>query len=525
MNSISLNTNRKRNYFAGLVTGYLVTIVTIFVGLWLTPFSLRYLDREQYAVFTLSSDIISWLTLLDLGISAGLNVQVAQQTGKPDQEKINILASTTFYSQLLLVGIILLLGIGIASVFPAFISVRPDLRSPSLFTILLMVLGLGISLGTRTFSVLLVAHQQVYMDNLIRLGLILIRTTITVLLLIKGFGIISTALANLSATIITCLLAVWRAYRLLPGLQIRRSLFSGDVFKKTLGLGIWFSLGGLAGLVILNLDRLVTAKIISLAVVTTLSLTGRLYSLSNSFLDQITNTARPMLGQLFGQGRREEVFKLYRRLFTISTGGAVIVGSALWCANRTFIEWWVGGEYYGGIGLDIALAINLLVNCWVLPNRATLSSAMVVKPQTLSRLVEGAVNFSLSLLLGLKFGVIGILLGTSIASLLTSFWYLPYLTAKLFNRSIIALLINDFLKIILLFALLIYPAWLMRNMNIPVIGLIGAMLKFALMSIIGIILLWFIGIDREFKGQLIYQIKAILNRFKKTTLISNFIAK
>ena len=127
MSGIPLNTNRTRNYFAGLVTGYLVTIVTIFVGLWLTPFSLSYLDREEYAVFTLSSDIISWLTLLDLGISAGLNVQVAQQTGKPDQEKINILASTTFYSQLALVGIILLLGLGIAYIFPAFISVRPDL--------------------------------------------------------------------------------------------------------------------------------------------------------------------------------------------------------------------------------------------------------------------------------------------------------------------------------------------------------------------------------------------------------------
>jgi hypothetical protein len=52
-----MNPSRTRNYLVGLVTGYLVTLVTVAVGLWLTPFTLRFLDREEYAILALSNDV------------------------------------------------------------------------------------------------------------------------------------------------------------------------------------------------------------------------------------------------------------------------------------------------------------------------------------------------------------------------------------------------------------------------------------------------------------------------------------
>src|SRR5215475_9924002 len=100
--------SRTSNYVKGLTTGYAATFSTIAVGLWLTPFTLRYLDREQFAVFTLASDLLMWLGLLDIGITSGLNVKAAQLSGRPDQEKLNRLASTAFYTQNLIVLFVLL---------------------------------------------------------------------------------------------------------------------------------------------------------------------------------------------------------------------------------------------------------------------------------------------------------------------------------------------------------------------------------------------------------------------------------
>src|ERR1035438_1077215 len=99
--------SRTHNYVKGLTTGYAATFATIAVGLWLTPFTLRFLDREEYGIFALASDLLMWLGLLDIGIASGLSVQAAQLSGKPDAERLNRLASTAFFTQ----NVIVLMGL------------------------------------------------------------------------------------------------------------------------------------------------------------------------------------------------------------------------------------------------------------------------------------------------------------------------------------------------------------------------------------------------------------------------------
>ncbi len=259
-----MKTSRTRNYLAGLLTGYAATLVMVAVGLWLTPFTLRFLDREEYAIFVLTGDIVMWLNLLDLGITAGLNVQAAQLTGRPDQDRLNRLASTAFFAQLVVVGMVIVAGAGLVLAFPSFFHVRPDLQTQAMQVVALLVVSSALGLGTQTFSGLLVAHQQIHIDNLIRLGLIGIRTALTVLLLLAGWKLLSLAVASVAATGITAVFAFFRCFRTVPALTIRYRLISWEMLRSLGGLGIWFSLGGLAGIVIQGLDRIVAARLISL---------------------------------------------------------------------------------------------------------------------------------------------------------------------------------------------------------------------------------------------------------------------
>ena len=60
-----MQASRTRNYVKGLASGYVVTLATIGVKLWLTPFVLRYLDREEFAVFLLAGDVL-FMYIFDL---------------------------------------------------------------------------------------------------------------------------------------------------------------------------------------------------------------------------------------------------------------------------------------------------------------------------------------------------------------------------------------------------------------------------------------------------------------------------
>ena len=239
--------SRSRNYIAGLFSGYFLAAATVFVGLWLTPFTLRYLDREQYAVFALANDVIMWLGLIDLGITAGLRARAAQLAGQPEQQTLNELASSAFYAQMVVVAVVILAGSVIAFSFPHFFPVRADLHVQSQGVMLLLALGAAMSIGTQTFSALLVAHQQIHVDNAIGLLNLFLRTVITVALLIMGYGLYSLAVATIVAKAVSATLAVVRVRRLLPGLQMRWSQASWDTLWNIGSLGVWFSLGGRRG--------------------------------------------------------------------------------------------------------------------------------------------------------------------------------------------------------------------------------------------------------------------------------------
>jgi O-antigen/teichoic acid export membrane protein len=507
--------SRTSNYIKGLGTGYIATIATIVVGLWLTPFTLRFLDREEYAVFALASDLLMWLGLLDLGITAGLNAQAAQLSGKPDQERLNRLASTAFFTQNIIVAIVIIVGGGLALGFPHFFHVRPELHQTTTVLMAMLVLGTAINFSTKTFSSLLVANQQIHIDNLIKLLLLVIRTVLTVVLLLRGWGLYSLAVASLAATIVTSAMVVLRTFHLLPGLKIQRHLASWDVLKRMGSLGVWFSLGGVAGIVISSLDRVVAGKLISIESVATLSLTGRMYILSRTFLDQITNTARPMLGQLLGQNKLDAAFRAYNQMFILSTGIAVVATASVWVGNGAFVTRWVGPQNYGGWPLDLALALNLLANSWVLPNRAALAAGLFKVPQhALSRVGAAALCLPLSILLGLQFGLVGIVAATALAEVCVSCWYLPLLTAQMFRRSFWGF-VRDDMRPIALAGLLVLPVaagarFLAGHLGA---GFLSAAICGSITFAWGLFLLWFLAFNTELRARLLAQATGLRTRF------------
>jgi len=486
---------RTRNYLAGLTSGYVRTVLTVVVGLWLTPFTLRFLDRQEYAIFTLASDALMWLGLLDLGITSGLRVKAAQLTGQPDREIMNSLASTSFFAQNGVVALMLLAGTVLSFLFPHIFPVRPDLQKDATNVMVMLVCGSALGIGTQTFSAILVAHQQIHVDNLIGLLNIGIRTILTVVLLEAGWGLYSLAVATLAASVLTSILAIIRTYRLLPGLHIRWSLASWDVFKNITHVGLWFSLGGLAGIVIHSLDRIVTAEVVSVDMVTTLTLTSRMYALSGSLLGQITETARPMLGQMIGQRKMDQALRTYRQLFALSTGAAIVVAMSIAAGNGSFVTRWVGGINYGGFWLDMALAINLITYAWVLPSRAILTANLTVRGPVLVRCMEGAVNLGLSIVLGRIVGVMGVVLATGITCMVTSMWILPLLTARMFDRPFLRFLYDDAARIVLLWACLVPVMLGARSLAQTITGFPGALAGGAATAACGAVLLWFLSLD------------------------------
>ena len=432
---------RTRNYLRGLVTAYGVIALMIASNLFLTSFSLRFLDREEYGIFVFSNDILSWLMVLDLGMSTGLRLQVSRLAGPRHRGRVNRIASTTFFAQLALSAVVLLAA-GVAAAFaPGFFNVRPDLRGAAAAVLLVMALATVLDFVKQPLSSLLMARQQIDVGNLIRFAQILARTLIAVALLLAGWRLLSLAVATVAGAALAALLTYWRCRSTVPGLVIGLSRFSWPLLWRDLkGLNIWLAVNAASGVVSLGMDRVVAASVTSFGSVTTLALTDRAYLLAFLLLSQLLLTAQPGLSQIVGAGDFAKSFATYRRMFLLTNGLALVVGLSLWSGNVAFVTNWVGAHNYGGVWLDGALLLALLTNTWAASSRIILNVALRVRRQTLVRVMEALLNLCLSILLGLYYGLTGIVAATVIATALMSGWYVLHLVADYFGLGLGALM-------------------------------------------------------------------------------------
>jgi O-antigen/teichoic acid export membrane protein len=498
-----------RSYVMGLSSGFAVAILTIIIGLWLTPFALHFLGREEYAVFLLANDLLMWLGLIDLGMTGSLQGKAAQYVGRKETAKLKELVSTTFFAQCAMGLVLCLLGSLFAILFPQFFGIRPELKQSATWTLLILVIGSAIAMAGQTFSSLLLAYKQIHVDNTIRLALIILRTVLTVIFLLLGWRVLSLAAANIIATILTTILAVYRCRLVAPEVNFSIRSFSFPVLKSVYKLGFWFALGGVAGIFIENLDRVMAAKLISVEAVTTLSITARLYLLAYTLIKRFTDTARPHLGQLFGRDDYVGARKVYDQIFTYSLSVTFIASGIVWLCNESFVRAWVGPQFYGGKFLDTALALNLLFNCWVLPNRATLAASLrYVANNSTCRCIEGIFNFGLAILFARIWGLAGIAFSTAVASLVISGWYLPFLTSKLFDCSFLQTLSKPLSAMSVAFSV-VAAIFIAHLFKWPA-GLGGALMMSVWVLLMTLPALWFVVLGEATRRRFL----AIPNRFK-----------
>ncbi|HUG81630.1 MAG TPA: oligosaccharide flippase family protein [Bryobacterales bacterium] len=492
-----------------MTTSHFLKGASLLVALWLTPFILGKLGREQYGIYVLAVSVAGWLRVCDFGSPAALQTRLARF---PDNGgAASALVTAAFAAQLLTALAACSIGLALAAGSPILAGLTPSAAHGIVAVGALLALDAGVSLLTKVFSAVLIARQQFHRDNLVQLAAMGMRVLVTVVLLLEGWGLTALAVALLSGSLLRLALTCFESRRI-ARFVIRPRLLSRNHLRDIGGLGMWFSVGGLAGLMILSADLILAAELISIESVAVLYLTARLYDLAEGMFKPVVDVARPVLGALLGRGETSKAADAYRKLESLTMVFALVLSASIWAVNERFVAAWVGPDNYGGIWLNTALAAAFVVNLWVLPKRAVLSAALVVKPQSLSRLGEGVVKIVLGILLGSRFGLPGIVAATSLASLSNSVWYLERLVSGVFKPLGATEPFTLRMRPLVFVPVLMAVAVIGWEITAAVGGYAGVTLGFIATAIAGSCMIWTLGIDHQTRSRLSLLVPVLTKR-------------
>ena len=422
-----------KSYIKGVGSGYLNMLIINIVGLILTPFVLKYLTKEEFALFYIAGDLLMWLGLTQLGVSSSYNSRAAQLFGQKNEEELKYLTSSAWGLQIASSLLILIAGAVLSFFVNTFFEVKDNSQQTQTF-FLILVIASAAQVMSQVFSALLVSAKLINIDNRIKIVSVIPKVIFTVLFLLAGWKLVGLALANMITSITPIVISIYYVRKKFPQIPIRLKYWTRKHTGELLMNGIWFTIGGVAGILISGLDRIVIAKVVSLEIVASFLITQKLYFLVDKVLGQIFNVTRPYMGQLYGSGSYQRLYDLYKFFKRLSIFVAVLSTALIFLINDFFVKIWVGSELFAGQTVSFFIALNFIVQFVLLPNRVILATTMHrLSWQNSLRVVEGVLNLTLSIVLGKIFGIPGVIIGSILSSLIISNFVFNFFCDELFK--------------------------------------------------------------------------------------------
>lgn len=411
--------NAKRNALVSTGT----KAASFFMAFIARTFFIWILGAEYLGINSLYTNILSLLSLADLGMSNVLMFELYKAI-KEDDEKLVASLSATFKWIYTIIAVAVL-GIGLLLIPVLHLIIHSTLNySELVIYYVLFLINSSCSYLVVYRSVVIDADQKMWITNICRTGTVFVMylaQTIYLWFTHDFFGylviqIISTVLGNVVINVI--------ALKMYPFLKEKRLIDKSLVNKKRLFSNIKASfLIRASSVSITQISSIVISTIINTAAVGFYTNYYMLVSYLSGVIWGVYSSITASLGDLIAEKNYERAYEVFRENLLIFSLFAAFCCTCFFAVVQDFIVVWIGSEYLLSVGFVLALlAVFYIQN--ILNVTYMFRSAMgLFKELQYISVVGALLNVALSIAFCTWFGLTGIPVATFVALLLTNFWY------------------------------------------------------------------------------------------------------
>ncbi len=402
--------------------GYVGQAATALMSFALRTIFIRHLSEELLGVNSLYTNILSILSMAELGIGTALNFALYRPVAQQDTEKIK--SYMQMYRKAYTVIALVVAGIGL-SIAPFL---RYLIKDPGAITTGEMT-GYYLIFLFNTVSTYFVsykyslcnAEQHNYIQTNINTVTKIIVSLLQMLVIVLTGNFLWYLLTDMFVQLAQKVFVSWYLNRRYPYLRDKdvtplSKEESGEVWRKTKAL-VLHKVGDVARL---QTDSLIISSFIAVAMSGMVDNYNLVINAVTNFVNIIFNSVISSFGNLIAtetKQRQYELFKVYRFFASWVYGFAV---TGFFVLLTPLIRLWLGESWV----LPEAAVALILMDLYFKGDRIVLSNyktaAGVFEQDKYLALIQGAVNLILSIWLVQKIGLAGIYVGTVISGLIAN---------------------------------------------------------------------------------------------------------
>lgn len=494
---INMNVSRTSRSIKNLLSGFLSRFIIIILGMVVRTVFIKSLGNSYLSVNGLYSNILSMLSLAEMGFGTAMVYSMYKPLAENDLSKLSLLMN--FYGRVYrIIGwIILGVGLSIIPFMDKIIKDPPELKHLTLYYVMFL---LNTVLSYWAFSYkrsMLTADQKEYVCTNYRSVFYIIKSIVQIICLVLFENYIVYLGVQLIATLGENIAISFYADRAYPVLKEKPSsrLAKEEIRKIANDVKALF-LSRVAHIVLNSTDNIIISAFVGLSWVGLLSNYTLIVDSITGVLCQITSAISASLGNFFAIKDQEESYGLFKKVEFMNSWIYAFCSICLLMLLNPFISLWIGEEYTLQGRVVLAIVLNFYMQgyintLWVFRSTMGLFTQGWYRP-----VIVTVLNIVLSIALGKYWGLFGVLIATTISRGLVNAWFDPWIIYKYgFNKSIKPFVIT-YLHRLLQFILITMIVGLIRYMAF---GNVQNIVSFIGLMILTMLVFWvvFWGVNRK----------------------------
>ncbi len=406
----------------GVFLSYAQTVLNAVISLAYTPVMLRLLGQSEYGVYTMAASMISYLGLLNFGLSSSYIRYYTRYRQRADERGLAQLNGIflTVYAGIAVIALIagLLLSANVSIFYGQSLNAQ-DLRTAQILMAILSVNMMMTFLGT-VFTAYVTANECFVFQKLVNMGKTVLSPLVTIPVLLLGFRSVGMVVVT---TIISLLVDIINVVFCFRKLHMRFTVRGADfgLLKEIAFYSFFIAINSIVDQVNWQIDKVILGHYRGAEETAVYGVASQINTLYMNLSTVISSVFIPRVHRLvYAPDSKVQFDRLFIKIGRIQMLLLGLIGTGLIFYGRQFIRYWAGESY------DNAYAITLLL---VLPCTIPLIQNIGIEIQraknmhrfrSVAYVLMMVVNVALSIPLGKMYGGIGCAAGTALSLILAN---------------------------------------------------------------------------------------------------------
>lgn len=497
---------------AGALLNYVTLGLNAITALLYTPYMLRMLGQSEYGIYSLAASVISYLSMLDLGLGNAVIRYTAKLRAEDKKEEQYELFGmfTKLYIMIGILTIILgsVLFLFLDSMFGSTLS-EIELNRTKIIVIL-MIINLAFSFPLSIYGAIITAYENFVFLRIIQIARILLNLIVMIALLYIGYKAVAMVVVQTAFNFLTLGINYFYCKNKIE-IKIKFVPINWNLFKEITIYSFWIFLNVIMDRIYWSTGQFILGATSGAIAIAVFSVALHIEGIYITFSTAISGVFLPRVTKMVTKDNNElEISNLFIKTGRIQYCILAFILSGFIVFGQDFINVWAGKNYFDSYLITIVFIIPLTIPLIQNLGITILQARNQLKFRSILYVSIAFVSLFFQIPIAKLFGSLGCALVISVALIIGHVFIMNIYYHKYQGINIKQFWIEISKMSIVPFCFIVLGLFFIKYF--PITSLSELLLGVALYSIIYIPMFWRFSMNNYERSLILSPIKSVLHR-------------